>query len=110
MVGFTDFGCGMIREQIVAIPFDVIVQIDIRKIQRKYQDWMTLLASTGQPDFLSPENFDYALRVEREERIEFKSKVNDLKVRIALGCGLNQAVNEEVKLQTKRLLRTFTMQ
>lgn len=35
MAGYSNFGCGMVRNQMVAIPFEVINQVDVRKITRK---------------------------------------------------------------------------
>lgn len=75
MGGFTGFGCGVVREQIVAIPFDLITQISNRKITRKDQEWQSLLASTGQPNFLNRDNLQFALRVEKEQHILRKSMI-----------------------------------
>jgi len=75
MGGFTGFGCGVVREQIVAIPFDLITQISNRKITRKDHEWQSLLASTGQPNFLNPDNLQFALKVEKEQYILRKSIV-----------------------------------
>lgn len=66
MAGFTGFGAGLVREQIVAIPFDLLTLISNRKITRKDEVWQALLASTGQPNFLNRDNLEYALRIEKE--------------------------------------------
>jgi len=53
MNGYTEFGVGTVRNVTVAIPFDVFVSIKQRRVQRKDPDWQAVLASTGQPHYLS---------------------------------------------------------
>ena len=67
MAGYTEFGCGIVREQIVAIPFNVFIIVKQRKIARKDPDWQAVLASTGQSNYLNAENYQYALELERKD-------------------------------------------
>ena len=35
MAGYTGFACGIVRNQILAIPFEVINSVSVRKLTRK---------------------------------------------------------------------------
>lgn len=56
MAGFTDFAVGLVRTQLVMIPFTLLEKCPTRILKRKDIEWQRLLMSTGQSDFLSPEN------------------------------------------------------
>jgi hypothetical protein len=94
MAGFTDFAVGVVRCQLVKIPFEVLERSETRILKRKDIDWQRLLMSTGQSNFLSPENQAiYKLR-EREEQLRRKTKYMDLKVKLSVG-DLNSFVTGE---------------
>ena len=75
-------------------------------MSRKDAEWQALLASTGQPNYLSVNNYEQALRMEREAKILRKSKINDLNVRIALSAKLTEPVKDEINMQAQKLMRT----
>lgn len=85
MAGFTDFAVGLVRCQCVMLPFDMLEQCETRILKRKDIDWQRLLMSTGQSDFLSPENQASYYAREREEQLRRKSLYLDLKLKLALG-------------------------
>ena len=39
MGGFTDFSIGLVRDEIVMIPLDILVEAGSRKLKRKDYDW-----------------------------------------------------------------------
>lgn len=47
MAGFTDFSVGLVRDENVMIPIDMLVEAGSRKMKRKDYDWQRLIASTG---------------------------------------------------------------
>jgi len=52
--GFTEFTIGFIHNQPVMIPLDYITSLGTRKIDIETNlDYLSLLASTGQPSFLN---------------------------------------------------------
>lgn len=57
MAGFTDFSVGLVRDEPVMIPIDILVEAGSKKMKRKDYEWQRLISSTGQPNFLSPENY-----------------------------------------------------
>jgi hypothetical protein len=56
MAGFTDFAVGFVRCQPVMIPYSFFLRNETRRLKRKDHVWQKLLSSTGQSNFLSPEN------------------------------------------------------
>jgi 6-phosphofructokinase 1 len=80
MAGYTDFSVGCVRSENTMIPFETLKNLERRIIKRKDVDWQRLLMSTGQSDFLSPENqIKYGAR-EREEQLRRKEKYIDSKL------------------------------
>ena len=55
--GFTDFSVGLVRDEPVMIPIDILVAAGSKKMKRKDYEWQRLISSTGQWNFLSPENY-----------------------------------------------------
>ncbi len=72
MGGFTDFSVGLVRNDAVMIPIDVLVAAGTKKMKRKDYDWQRLISSTGQWNFLSPENYAKVIAEEREEDLKRK--------------------------------------
>ena len=57
MSGFTDFSVGLVRDEPVMIPVDILVAAGSRRIKRRDYDWQRLIQATGQWNFLDPENY-----------------------------------------------------
>ena len=47
MGGYTDFSVGMVRNEPVMIPIDILIEAGSRKMKRKDIEWQRLIASTG---------------------------------------------------------------
>lgn len=47
MAGFTEFSVGLVREENVMIPIDMLVEAGSRKMKRKDYDWQRLISSNG---------------------------------------------------------------
>jgi len=47
MAGFTDFSVGLVRDENVMIPIDILVEAGSRRMKRKDYDWQRLISSTG---------------------------------------------------------------
>lgn len=75
MAGFTDFSVGLVRDENVMIPIDMLVEAGSRKMKRKDYDWQRLLSSTGQWNFLSPENYGKTIKQEQEVDIKRKERL-----------------------------------
>lgn len=56
MAGFSEFSAAIVRGDSVMIPWRLLERSEPRKMKRKDPDWQRLLGSTGQRNFLSPEN------------------------------------------------------
>ena len=82
MGGFTDFSTGLVRDEIVMIPVDMLVEAGSRRMKRKDYDWQRLISSTGQWNFLSPENYDKIIEEEREVDLVRKKKLLALKGKV----------------------------
>ena len=67
MAGYTDFSVGLVRDEPVMIPIDILVDAGSKRMKRKDYEWQRLISSTGQPNFLSPENYVHVISQEREE-------------------------------------------
>lgn len=72
MAGFTDFSVGLVRDEPVMIPIDILVEAGSRKMKRKDYEWQRLLQATGQWNFLSPDNYAKVIAQEREEDLKRK--------------------------------------
>ena len=79
MAGFTDFSVGMVRDEPVMIPIDILVSAGSKKMKRKDYDWQRLISSTGQWNFLSPENYAKVIQQEREEDLKRKEQLLKIK-------------------------------
>jgi len=90
MAGYTDFGTGMVRTQPVMIPFVALTTMQTKILKRKDHDWQRLLLSTGQSNFLSPENQAKALKEEKQLQLWRQHHYMELKVRFALGIPFDQ--------------------
>eukprot|EP01022_Parablepharisma_sp_SALTPOND_P032066 TRINITY_DN826_c0_g2_i1.p2 TRINITY_DN826_c0_g2~~TRINITY_DN826_c0_g2_i1.p2 ORF type:complete len:531 (-),score=66.17 TRINITY_DN826_c0_g2_i1:6503-8095(-) len=55
MAGFTNFTCGIIRGTSVNLPIDLVANGEKNKLMYDDRGWQRLLASTGQPSFLNPQ-------------------------------------------------------
>jgi hypothetical protein len=67
------------------IPYAILERSKTRNLKRKDHEWQELLSSTGQSNFLSPENQAKALEHEQEVQNIRKRAYTDLKLKIALG-------------------------
>lgn len=47
------------------IPIDILVEAGSRRMKRKDYDWQRLISSTGQSNFLSPENYAKVITQEK---------------------------------------------
>lgn len=81
MSGFTDFSVGLVRDEPVMIPIDVLVSAGSKKMKRKDYEWQRLISSTGQWNFLSPENYAKVIAQEREEDARRKDQLLKIKDR-----------------------------
>jgi hypothetical protein len=72
MSGFTDFSVGLVRDEPVMIPIDILVEAGSRKMKRKDYEWQRLIQATGQWNFLEPEN--YAKVIEQEHNDDAQRK------------------------------------
>ena len=79
MAGFTDFSVGLVRDEPVMIPIDILVEAGSKKIKRKDNEWQRLISSTGQANFLSPENYVHVISKEREEELIRKEQLLKIK-------------------------------
>ena len=52
------------------IPVSIMVEAGSKKLKRRDLEWQRLLGSTGQMNFLSPENFEKVLKLEQEMLVE----------------------------------------
>ena len=57
MGGFTDFSVGLVRDEPVMIPVDILVAAGSRRMKRRDYEWQRLIQATGQRNFLDPENY-----------------------------------------------------
>ena len=72
MSGYTDFSVGLVRDEPVMIPIDILVEAGSKKMKRKDYEWQRLISSTGQWNFLSQENFPKVIAQEKEEDLKRK--------------------------------------
>jgi hypothetical protein len=79
MGGFTDFSVGLVRDEPVMIPIDILVEAGSKKMKRKDYEWQRLISSTGQWNFLSPENYVKVIAQEREEDLKRKEQLLKIK-------------------------------
>jgi hypothetical protein len=79
MAGFTDFSVGLVRDEPVMIPIDILVEAGSKKMKRKDYEWQRLISSTGQPNFLSPENYVNVISQEKEEDLKRKEQLLRIK-------------------------------
>lgn len=86
MTGYTDFSVGLVRDEPVMIPIDILVEAGSKKMKRKDYDWQRLISSTGQRNFLSPENYVKIITKEQEEDLKRKEQLIKIKYK-ALGKG-----------------------
>ena len=91
MAGYTDFSVGLVRDEPVMIPIDILVDAGSKKMKRKDYEWQRLISSTGQSNFLSPENYVKVVTQEKEEDLKRKDQLMKIKYK-ALEKGA-QAVN-----------------
>jgi 6-phosphofructokinase 1 len=47
MAGFTEFSVGLMRDEPVMIPIEVLIEAGSRKMRRKDYEWQRLISSTG---------------------------------------------------------------
>jgi 6-phosphofructokinase 1 len=57
MGGFTDFSVGLVRDEPVMIPIEILVAAGARRMKRRDYEWQRLIQATGQWNFLDPENY-----------------------------------------------------
>ncbi len=79
MAGFTDFSVGLVRDEPVMIPIDILVEAGSKKMKRKDYEWQRLISSTGQWNFLSPENYAKVIAQEKEEDLKRKEQLIKIK-------------------------------
>lgn len=79
MSGYTDFSVGLVRDEPVMIPVDILVEAGSKKMKRKDYDWQRLISSTGQSSFLSPENYVKIITQEKEELLKRKDQLLRIK-------------------------------
>jgi 6-phosphofructokinase len=79
MSGYTDFSVGLVRDDPVMIPIDVLVEAGSKKMKRKDYEWQRLISSTGQWNFLSPDNYAKVIAQEREEDAKRKEQLLKIK-------------------------------
>lgn len=72
MTGYTDFSVGLVRDEPVMIPIDILVEAGSKKMRRKDHEWQRLISSTGQSNFLNPENYASIITQEKEEAFKRK--------------------------------------
>ena len=63
---------GLVRDEPVMIPIDILVEAGSKKMKRKDYEWQRLISSTGQSNFLSPENYVNVVTQEKEEDLKRK--------------------------------------
>ena len=79
MSGFTDFSVGLVRDEPVMIPVDILVAAGSRRIKRRDYDWQRLIQATGQWNFLDPENYAKVIKQEKEEDEKRKQLLLNIK-------------------------------
>ena len=79
MAGYTDFSVGLVRDEPVMIPIDILVEAGSKKMKRKDYDWQRLISSTGQRNFLSPENYVKIITQEKEDDLKRKEQLLRIK-------------------------------
>lgn len=72
MSGYTDFSVGLVRDEPVMIPINILVEAGSKRMKRKDYEWQRVISSTGQSNFLSPENYVKIITQEREEDLKRK--------------------------------------
>lgn len=72
MAGYTDFSVGLVRDEPVMIPIDILVEAGSKKMKRKDYEWQRLISSTGQWNFLSQDNYAKVIAQEKEEDLKRK--------------------------------------
>ena len=55
MAGYTGFSIGIVRDVAALIPIKIIIESPIRRIDVLGRSWQRVLASTGQPQMVSPD-------------------------------------------------------
>ena len=63
------------------IPIDILVEAGSKKMKRKDYEWQRLISSTGQSNFLSPENYVNVVTQEKEEDLKRKEQLMKIKYR-----------------------------
>lgn len=81
MSGYTDFSVGLVRDEPVMIPIDVLVEAGSKRMKRKDYEWQRLISSTGQSNFLSPENYVKVITAEKEDNLKRKEHLIGIKYR-----------------------------
>ena len=84
MSGWTDFSVGHVRNQTVMIPLDVLTSLETRRLRRRDTDWQRLILSTGQSNFLGPENYTKVISWEKQEHHRAMRKYKEMKLKIFL--------------------------
>ncbi len=79
MSGFTDFSVGLVRDEPVMIPIDILVEAGSRKMKRKDYEWQRLIQATGQWNFLEPENYAKVIQEENAEDTKRKELLMKIK-------------------------------
>ena len=74
------------------IPIDILVEAGSKKMKRKDYEWQRLISSTGQSNFLSPENYVKVVTQEKEEDLKRKEQLMKIKYRAQ---EKSQAVNPQ---------------
>jgi 6-phosphofructokinase len=77
--GYTDFSVGLVRDELVMIPIDILVEAGSKKMKRKDYDWQRLISSTGQWNFLSQENYKKVIEEEFQADMKRKKQLLDIK-------------------------------
>lgn len=82
MAGFTDFSVGLVRDENVMIPIDMLVEAGSRRMKRKDYDWQRLISSSGQSSYLSPENYSKIIKQEQDVDMKRKESLLAIKKRV----------------------------
>ena len=92
MAGYTGFSIGHVKDVDAIIPIKCINESAKRKVEINERTWNRVLASTGQPQMVSPENMKLIHQKVREYEEEKEKKHADLeKDQIAMSAVIREA-------------------
>jgi hypothetical protein len=81
MAGYTGFSIGHVKDVDAIIPIKCIIGSAKRKVDILDRSWQRVLASTGQPQMVSPENMKFVNekidRINKENKEKYDALIDD---------------------------------